>query len=202
MFYYYNKILTGYWWTQFHRLYHDPLGVSILILWLEYRDSHLQSACRFIVRDAISSGMDNYGIRVLTEYWLDESSMSSFVHPGCGLTFTLWSFEIPLSTKRFIIESPMIKTFFVSLVTFFCFCGVFIPLGSLLIFSLTTSTSEFFLLHFWKLLWDFCKLLWNWELLLNIFKIILIFWSIWCCKKLFWFNREEFWFCNKIVFCF
>ena len=111
-FYYYSKILTGYWWTQFHRLCHYPLSVSILILWLEYRDSHLQSACRFIVRDAISSGMDNYGIRVLMEYWLDESSMSSIVHPGCGLTFTLWSFEIPLPTKRFIIESPMIKTFF------------------------------------------------------------------------------------------
>ena len=36
-------------------------------------------------------------------------------HPGCGPTLTLWSFEIPLSVKPFIIESLMLKIFFLSL---------------------------------------------------------------------------------------
>ena len=87
------------------------------------------------------------------------SSVSSVAHPVCGLTFTLWSFETPDSAKPFIIESPMIKTFFLSLVTFFSFCGVSIPLGSLIILSVTASTSGFFLLDFYKLVLDSFKLL-------------------------------------------
>ena len=61
----------------------------------------------------------------------------------------------------------MIKAFFYSLATFFSFCGVFIPLGSLLIFSLTTATSGPSLLDVYKLLLELCKLLSTWELLFN-----------------------------------
>ena len=70
--------------------------------------------------------------------------MSSVVHPGLGFTFILWSFEMPYSAKPLIIKSPTMKTFVYSLVTFFPFCGVFIPLGSLLILSLTTSRVDSF----------------------------------------------------------
>ena len=110
--------------------------------------------CRFIVRDVISSGMNNYGVGVLTEYRLDVISYVLCWAPWLWSYVTLWSFEIPLSAKPFIIESPMIKTFFLSLVTFVCFYGVFIPFGSL--FSLTTSTSGFC-----KLLSDSCKINFN-----------------------------------------
>ena len=48
------------------------------------------------------------------------------------------------------------------------------PLGYLLLFSLTTSTSGFFLLDFCKLLLDFCKLLLTSELLFDFFQYNLV----------------------------
>ena len=48
------------------------------------------------------------------------------------------------------------------------------PLGYLLLFSLTTSRSGFFLLDFCKLLLDFCKLLLTSELLFDFFQYDLV----------------------------
>ena len=141
--------------------------------------------------------MDAYGIWVLTEYRL----YVIFYVLCCGLAIILWSFEITISGEPFTIESPMIRMFFLSLITFYSLCGTFILLGSWFTFSLTTPTSGFFLLDFYKLLLEFCKSLSTRELLFSIFNIILLFWSIWCCKKLFWFNRKEFRFFIKIILC-
>ena len=123
-FYYYNKFLTGYWWTQFHHLPQDPLGVSILILWLEFVSS-ISLTAFFIfffadlpfVTSLVPEGiiLAPGSLQSIDFLW---SSMCFAAHPGCGLTFMLWSFEIPLSAKLFIVESPMRKTFFLSLVTF------------------------------------------------------------------------------------
>ena len=46
------------------------------------------------------------------------STMSFVAQFGCRLIFTLWSFEIPLSAKSFVLESPTIKPFFLSAITF------------------------------------------------------------------------------------
>ena len=144
---YFNNFLTGYWWTRFHRIlmilsvyqsWHYDLNIRI-----SYFNLFYFLLCWFTaVPDVISSGMDICNIRFLTEYRFDVIFYVLCCSPWlCSYLFVM---EIPLSAKPFIIESPMIKTIFLSLVTFFSFCGVFISWGSLLLFSLTASASRFF----------------------------------------------------------
>ena len=98
--------------------------------------------------------------------------MSSVVHPGCGLTFTLWSFEIPFPAKPFTIESPMIKNIFSYPSNSFLLLWSFYTRR---LFSSTASKSGFFLLQIsTKLLLKFCKLLSTWELYFQYNLVILI----------------------------
>lgn len=108
IFYYYNKIRTGYWWMA---IYFMTSKSGFLF------SNSLTTFFVFFFVDLLfmKSWVLEWIIMASEFLWncgLIRSSPPTVVHLVCGLTFTFWSFEILPFAKRFITDSPMIKTCF------------------------------------------------------------------------------------------